>query len=68
MGLGRMGPEQVHKEIDTIRASGDVDNGGLFYGQDAGSINDITSAVIVVERRAQQAEEILQSRFRQFQH
>jgi len=51
-----------HEAIGRLRAAreaGDVDEGPLSMGQDAGLIHDIPSAGEIVTRIAQQADEIL---------
>src|SRR5262252_10227887 len=48
--------------LRAARESGDIDEGPLSMGQDAGLIHDIPSAAQIVTRIAQQAEEILSRR------
>jgi NAD(P)H-dependent flavin oxidoreductase YrpB (nitropropane dioxygenase family) len=45
--------------LNAARKSGDVEEGPLSMGQDAGLIHDIPSAADIVTRIAQEAEEIL---------
>ena len=58
-----MGSEQHRAEaiakLRAAREAGDVEEGPLSMGQDAGLIWDIPSAGEIVTRIAQQAEEIL---------
>jgi len=49
--------------LRAARQRGDVDEGGLSMGQDAGLIHDIPSAAEIVSRIAAEAEEIMSSRF-----
>jgi NAD(P)H-dependent flavin oxidoreductase YrpB (nitropropane dioxygenase family) len=49
-------------KLRAARESGDVDEGPLSMGQDAGLINDIPPAAQIVTRIAQEAEEILSRR------
>jgi len=45
--------------LRAARESGDVDEGPLSMGQDAGLVHDIPRAADIVTRIAQEAEEIL---------
>jgi NAD(P)H-dependent flavin oxidoreductase YrpB (nitropropane dioxygenase family) len=47
--------------LRAARESGDVDEGPLSMGQDAGLIHDIPSAAEIVGRIAREADEILTS-------
>jgi len=49
--------------LRAARQRGDVDEGGLSMGQDAGLIHDIPSAGEIVSRIAAEAEEIMTSQF-----
>jgi NAD(P)H-dependent flavin oxidoreductase YrpB (nitropropane dioxygenase family) len=49
--------------LQAARKAGDIDEGPLSMGQDAGLIHDIPSAAEIVRRVAQEAEEILSQRF-----
>jgi NAD(P)H-dependent flavin oxidoreductase YrpB (nitropropane dioxygenase family) len=50
---------EAFARLQGARMSGDVDEGPLSMGQDAGLIRDIPSAAEIVSRIAQEAEEIL---------
>jgi nitronate monooxygenase len=50
---------QVAAELAEARARGDTDNALLYFGQDAGLIEDIPPAGEVVKRIAEQAEDLL---------
>jgi NAD(P)H-dependent flavin oxidoreductase YrpB (nitropropane dioxygenase family) len=49
-------------KLRAARDAGDVDEGPLSMGQDAGLINDIPSAADIVVRIAKEAEEVLTTR------
>jgi NAD(P)H-dependent flavin oxidoreductase YrpB (nitropropane dioxygenase family) len=51
--------------LRAAREAGDIDEGPLSMGQDAGLIHDIPSAAEIVIRIARQAEEILAHRLPQ---
>jgi NAD(P)H-dependent flavin oxidoreductase YrpB (nitropropane dioxygenase family) len=51
--------------LNAARRSGDIDEGSLAMGQDAGLIRDIPPAAEVVSRIAQEAEEILRKKLPQ---
>jgi NAD(P)H-dependent flavin oxidoreductase YrpB (nitropropane dioxygenase family) len=50
---------EAHAKLQAARKSGNVDEGPLSMGQDAGLIHDIPSAAEIVRRIASEAEEIL---------
>ena len=52
----------------SVREAGDVDNGALLIGQDAGLIETIESAGAVVRRVVAEAEEILARRTAEVLH
>jgi len=52
----------VAASLQQARAAGDVDNGVLLFGQDAGLIDAIEPAGLVVERLVSEAEQILRER------
>jgi NAD(P)H-dependent flavin oxidoreductase YrpB (nitropropane dioxygenase family) len=58
----RQNQRQAHADLFEARRNGDVENGSLSMGQDAGLIHDIPPAGEVVERIAREAEEILSTR------
>ena len=67
--LGREGElrrrsSDVLPQLDAARASGDVDRGVLFMGEDAGLIDSIEPAGALVERLAADAEKALRERGR----
>jgi len=47
------------ERLNAARKSGDIEEGPLSMGQDAGLIHDIPPAAEIVTRIAQEAEEIL---------
>jgi NAD(P)H-dependent flavin oxidoreductase YrpB (nitropropane dioxygenase family) len=49
--------------VKAARQAGDADEAPLFFGQDAGLINDIAPAAEIVSRIAREAEKILAKRF-----
>ena len=49
----------AHQRLQAARKAGDVDEGPLSMGQDAGLIHDIVPAAEIVARIAQEADEIL---------
>jgi NAD(P)H-dependent flavin oxidoreductase YrpB (nitropropane dioxygenase family) len=55
----RQGRAEAIARLRAARESGDVDEGPLSMGQDAGLIHDIPHAAVIVSRIAQEAEEIL---------
>ena len=52
---------EVSEEVRKARATGNREEAPLFYGQDAGLINDIPSAADIVARIVTQAEDIITS-------
>src|SRR5262249_32732687 len=58
----RQSRTQALAKLRAARESGDVDEGSLSMGQDAGLIHDIPPAAEIVTRIAQEAEEILSRR------
>jgi NAD(P)H-dependent flavin oxidoreductase YrpB (nitropropane dioxygenase family) len=58
----RQGRAEALARLRAARESGDVDEGPLSMGQDAGLIHDIPPAAEIVRRIAQEAEDILFSR------
>lgn len=57
----RQSRADAHARLQEARKSGDVDEGPLSMGQDAGLIHDIPPAGEIVTRIAQEAEHILKS-------
>ena len=55
----RQNRAEAHQRLQAARKSGDVDEGPLSMGQDAGLIHDIVPAAEIVARIAAEAEEIL---------
>ena len=55
----RQGRAEAIARLRAARESGDVDEGPLSMGQDAGLVHDIPCAADIVARIAQEAEEIL---------
>jgi NAD(P)H-dependent flavin oxidoreductase YrpB (nitropropane dioxygenase family) len=55
-------------KLQAARVSGDIDEGPLSMGQDAGLIHDIPSAAEIVTRIAQEAEEILTKKLPRLVH
>jgi NAD(P)H-dependent flavin oxidoreductase YrpB (nitropropane dioxygenase family) len=55
----RQNRAEAHARLREARQSGDVDEGPLSMGQDAGLIHDIVPAAEIVTRIAREAEEIL---------
>jgi NAD(P)H-dependent flavin oxidoreductase YrpB (nitropropane dioxygenase family) len=53
---------EVGKEAAAARASGDVDNASISYGQDAGLIESIKSVKEVVQDIVAEAEGIIRGR------
>jgi NAD(P)H-dependent flavin oxidoreductase YrpB (nitropropane dioxygenase family) len=58
--LLRQNRAEAHAKLQAARKSGDVAEGPLSMGQDAGLIHDIVPAAEIVARIAREAEEILQ--------
>jgi NAD(P)H-dependent flavin oxidoreductase YrpB (nitropropane dioxygenase family) len=58
----RQNRAEAHAKLQAARQAGDVDEGPLSMGQDAGLIGDIPPAEEIVRRIAQEAEEILARR------
>ena len=54
---------EANARLRAARESGDVDEGPLSMGQDAGLVHDIPCAADIVARIAQEAEEILTRKF-----
>jgi NAD(P)H-dependent flavin oxidoreductase YrpB (nitropropane dioxygenase family) len=50
---------EAYAKLQAARQAGDIDEGPLSMGQDAGLIHDIPSASDIVRRIAEEAEEIL---------
>jgi NAD(P)H-dependent flavin oxidoreductase YrpB (nitropropane dioxygenase family) len=59
----RQGRVEANARLRAARESGDVDEGPLSMGQDAGLVHDIPRAADIVARIAQEAEEILTRKF-----
>jgi NAD(P)H-dependent flavin oxidoreductase YrpB (nitropropane dioxygenase family) len=59
----RQGRVEAIARLRAARESGDVDEGPLSMGQDAGLVHDIPCAADIVARIAQEAEEILTRKF-----
>jgi NAD(P)H-dependent flavin oxidoreductase YrpB (nitropropane dioxygenase family) len=55
----RQGRSEAHAKLQAARKSGDIDEGPLSMGQDAGLIHDIVPAAEIVTRIAQEAQDIL---------
>ena len=55
----RQARAEASARLQTARESGDVEEGPLSMGQDAGLVHDIPSAADIVVRIAQEAEELL---------
>src|SRR5262249_43494413 len=55
----RQNRAEAHAKLQAARKSGDVDEGPLSMGQDAGLIQHIVPAADIVGRSAREAEEIL---------
>jgi NAD(P)H-dependent flavin oxidoreductase YrpB (nitropropane dioxygenase family) len=55
-------------KLQAARVSGDIDEGPLSMGQDAGLIHDIPAAAEIVTRIAQEAEEILTKKLPRLVH
>jgi NAD(P)H-dependent flavin oxidoreductase YrpB (nitropropane dioxygenase family) len=53
---------EVGKQAAAARASGDVDNASISYGQDAGLIDSIKSVKEIVQDIVAEAEEIMKRR------
>jgi NAD(P)H-dependent flavin oxidoreductase YrpB (nitropropane dioxygenase family) len=58
----RQNRAEAYLKLQAARQAGDVDEGPLSMGQDAGLIHDIPPAAEIVRRIAQEAEEILAQR------
>jgi NAD(P)H-dependent flavin oxidoreductase YrpB (nitropropane dioxygenase family) len=58
----RQNAAEIGKELAKARASGDIENASLSYGQDAGLIDSIKSVRQVVEDIIAEAEEVIRSR------
>ena len=58
----RQNRAEAHARLRAARESGDIAEGPLSMGQDAGLIRDIPSAAELVRRIAEEAEEILARR------
>jgi NAD(P)H-dependent flavin oxidoreductase YrpB (nitropropane dioxygenase family) len=56
----RQSRAEAYAKLRAARESGDVAEGPLSMGQDAGLIRDIPSAAEIVTRIAQEAEELLE--------
>jgi NAD(P)H-dependent flavin oxidoreductase YrpB (nitropropane dioxygenase family) len=57
---------EAHRRLQAARKSGDVDEGPLSMGQDAGLIRDIVPAAEIVTRIAREAEQILRQKLPAF--
>jgi NAD(P)H-dependent flavin oxidoreductase YrpB (nitropropane dioxygenase family) len=55
----RQGRAEAIARLRAARESGDIDEGPLSMGQDAGLIHDIPDAADIVSRIAREAEEIV---------
>jgi NAD(P)H-dependent flavin oxidoreductase YrpB (nitropropane dioxygenase family) len=53
---------EINARIRRAREEGDVDNGSLLIGQDAGLIERVEPAAEIVERLVREAEELLAQR------
>jgi NAD(P)H-dependent flavin oxidoreductase YrpB (nitropropane dioxygenase family) len=62
----RQSRAEVNQKLRAARESGDVEEGSLSMGQDAGLIHDIPPAADIVTRIAQEANEILASKLPRF--
>jgi len=62
----RQGRAEAIARLRAARESGDVDEGPLSMGQDAGLVHDIPNAADIVTRIAQEAEEILTRKLPRF--
>jgi NAD(P)H-dependent flavin oxidoreductase YrpB (nitropropane dioxygenase family) len=62
----RQSRAEARAKLQTARETGDVDEGPLSMGQDAGLIHDISPAADVVTRIAQEANEILARKLPRF--
>ena len=62
----RQGRAEAIARLRAARESGDIDEGPLSMGQDAGLIHDIAPAADIVTRIAQEADEILRKRLPRF--
>ena len=49
----------VSEEVGAARRVGDVEEAPLFFGQDAGLINDVAPAGLIVETMVSHADEII---------
>jgi len=58
----RQNAPEVGKQTAAARASGDIDNASLSFGQDAGLIDSIKSVREVIQEIVAEAEEIIKSR------
>jgi NAD(P)H-dependent flavin oxidoreductase YrpB (nitropropane dioxygenase family) len=58
----RQSRTEVNQKLRAARESGDVEEGSLSMGQDAGLIHDIPPAADIVTRIAQEANELLASK------
>jgi nitronate monooxygenase len=52
----------VTASLQQARAAGDVENGALLFGQDAGLIDALEPAGLLVERLVSEAEQVLRER------
>jgi NAD(P)H-dependent flavin oxidoreductase YrpB (nitropropane dioxygenase family) len=62
----RQSRAEVSQKLRAARESGDVEEGSLSMGQDAGLIHDIPPAADIVTRIAHEANEILASKLPHF--
>ena len=62
----RQSRAEVNQKLRAARESGDVEEGSLSMGQDAGLIHDIPPAADIVTRIAQEANEILANKLPHF--
>jgi NAD(P)H-dependent flavin oxidoreductase YrpB (nitropropane dioxygenase family) len=62
----RQNRAEAHARLQAARKNGEVDEGPLSMGQDAGLIHDIVPAGDIVTRIAQEADEILRKRLPRF--
>ena len=58
----RQNASEIGKELAKARAAGDIDNGSLSYGQDAGLVDSIKSVKEIVQDILVEAEEIMKNR------
>jgi NAD(P)H-dependent flavin oxidoreductase YrpB (nitropropane dioxygenase family) len=62
----RQNRAEAHARLQTARKNGEVDEGPLSMGQDAGLIHDIVPASDIVTRIVQEADDILRKKLPRF--